>query len=314
MFVCSICGGKDNRLFSAKEMMFGFNNKFEYSECQVCYSLSILEIPDDLTKYYPKDYYSFQSISSGTVKKILKRQRGRYVLGKSNFLGKTLVKKWGEPPVASWIKDLDLGFDAKILDVGCGQGLHLREMENFGFTNLLGVDPFIDESFRINDELSILKQDISDINGEFDFIMMNHALEHSPNQKETLSHILNLLHPDGTALIRIPVTNTFAWKEFGTNWVQLDAPRHLFIHSEKSFKKLVSEIGFEIFKVAFDSTFFQFTASLGYKKGVPLIKQNEEMSFSDKEIKQFTKEAEELNSMHQGDQACFYLRKPKASN
>ena len=309
MTICSICGGKDNRLFSAKEMMFGYPEEFQYSECLSCNSLRIVEEPKDLQKYYPENYYSFRENKSGLVKKILKKQRGRYVLGKSHLFGKMLTKIWNEPLVASWIKHLNLNFNAKILDIGCGKALHLRELLNFGYYNLLGIDPFINHSIHIKDKLSILKQDISDTKGEFDFIMMNHALEHSKDQKETLSHIFNLLHPSGVALIRIPITNTFAWKEFGTNWVQLDAPRHLFLHSEKSFKIMASEIGFEVSKVVFDSTFFQFTGSLGYVKGIPLVKQNEQMNFSENEMREFINKAEMLNNTHQGDQACFYLKK-----
>ena len=72
---------------------------------------------------------------------------------------------------------------------------------------------------------------------------------------------------------------------------------------------MASEIGFEVSKVVFDSTFFQFTGSLGYVKGIPLVKQNEQMNFSENEMREFINKAEMLNNTHQGDQACFYLKK-----
>jgi len=49
-----------------------------------------------------------------------------------------------------------------------------------------------------------------------------------PNPRNVFEKISGLLSDEGTLLIRIPVMDCFAWKEYGVNWFQLDAPRHFF--------------------------------------------------------------------------------------
>lgn len=46
------------------EMMFGFGEEFAYFECSKCGCLQISEIPVDISKYYPSDYYSFSQNST----------------------------------------------------------------------------------------------------------------------------------------------------------------------------------------------------------------------------------------------------------
>lgn len=43
--------------------MFGFRDEFDYLECDECGCLQLITIPPDLIKYYPPNYYSYQSLS-----------------------------------------------------------------------------------------------------------------------------------------------------------------------------------------------------------------------------------------------------------
>lgn len=309
MYDCPICdNAKGNRLFSAKEMMFGLRDDFEYVECANCECLRISNIPENLGDYYPDNYYSLSHSQISKLKLFLKRQRGRYSLNMKNIGGKLLTYAWGEPVVTSWLKGLNLNLESKILDVGSGLGSHLKELHNIGFQDLTGVDPFIKKTKIYSDQFRILKKNLNEIEGPFDFIMMNHSLEHIYDQFETLTQINRLLKDDGHALIRIPLTGTFAWKKYKSNWVQLDAPRHLFLHSKESFSILAKKTNFDIKKIVFDSTEFQFTGSEGYLQGKALT-ESEESIFTRKEINEFKEKAQTLNNDMDGDQACFFLQK-----
>src|SRR5690606_15282057 len=58
---CRICGTTGNfSIYMAREMMFGTRVSFPYFGCSYCECLQIANIPEDLTQYYPKDYYSQQ--------------------------------------------------------------------------------------------------------------------------------------------------------------------------------------------------------------------------------------------------------------
>jgi 2-polyprenyl-3-methyl-5-hydroxy-6-metoxy-1,4-benzoquinol methylase len=102
-----------------------------------------------------------------------------------------------------------------MLDIGCGQGRLLLRMSMGGFTNLTGVDPFIDSDIFYYDNIRIHKQDLeefSDSKRKYSLIMLHHSLEHMPEQNQAFDSISKLLSPDGTVLIRIPLADSYAWE------------------------------------------------------------------------------------------------------
>ena len=50
---------KNDKFYLVKEMMYGYRDEFKYYHCSKCGCLQINNIPKDLEKYYPKDYYSY---------------------------------------------------------------------------------------------------------------------------------------------------------------------------------------------------------------------------------------------------------------
>ena len=121
--------------------------------------------------------------------------------------------------------------------------------------------------------------------------------------------------PGGAVLIRIPVGGCFVWKKYGVNWVQLDAPRHFFLHTEKSLRLVAEPAGLELTDVVSDSKGFQFWGSEQYLRDVPLKDARSPFTnpagqtlFTAEQLAAYAAEAEQLNARGKGDQACFYLR------
>ncbi|ACJ17343.1 hypothetical protein TON_1853 [Thermococcus onnurineus NA1] len=185
-------------------------------------------------------------------------------------------------------------------------------LRDIGFRNLLGVDPFIERDI-VDNGVTILKRTIHELPGtqKFNLIMFHHSFEHLPDQLETLKKAKQLLADNGTILIRMPVKSDEIWKKYGVNWVQIDAPRHVIVHTVRSFEILSEKAGLKINKIIFDSTAFQFWGSELYKRGIPLEigRRNLKKYFSYKQIKKWEKVAKELNKAQSGDQAIFYLKK-----
>jgi SAM-dependent methyltransferase len=324
---CSICGGSNgNKRIVAKEMMFGFRDEFNYLECHSCGCLQLRPVPENLEKYYPADYFpelDWSPKRSG-LKKMLRHRRAAYCLRGNDLLGKLLVRKWGRPRCSifgkpdyyQWLCKCGVDFSSKILDVGCGSGILLRQLLDDGFTNLTGVDPFIKQGSTHSKSLRILKDEIYNLDDGFDMIMLHHTFEHMSEPVRVLTQLFRSLKHGRYLLIRIPVAGTFAYKKYGPNWAQLDAPRHLFLHTVKSIKILAGQTGFELADVIFDSNDFQFWASEQYVNGIPLKSQNSyavdpaRSSFSPEQIAAFGQEALKLNAAQDGDSACFYLFKP----
>ena len=97
--------------------------------------------------------------------------------------------------------------------------------------------------------------------------------------------------------------------------MQLDAPRHLFLHSVDSIRLLAAKSSLELVGVVYDSTSFQFWGSEQYARGVSLRdershRMNPDGSiFSARQMREFEKRAERLNAEGRGDQGAFYLKR-----
>lgn len=315
MYICWVCGNAhQNESFVAREMMFGSRDEFEYFECSQCGCLQIGELPADLSQYYPAHYYSFNQTEESRIQRFLKGRRIAHALGRRSFLGGLLVRRYGVPILAEWMRRAEVGENDAVLDVGCGAGYVLFAMRAAGFSRLTGIDPYVEKDF-CSRGVQILKCRLEQIKGAYDLVMMHHSLEHMPDSLGVLRQVHRLLKAGGVALIRIPVAGSYAWRTYQTDWVQLDAPRHLFLHTVQSVQLLARKTGFEVADVVFDSTAFQFWGSEQYRRGIPLRDATsygvspEGSPFTTREIEAFTAKAKVLNRRHDGDQACFYLRK-----
>lgn len=313
---CRICGNEqENKTYEIREMMFGYKDVFRYFQCSVCNCLQIREFPPNISEYYPKNYYSFNSVAArNKFKEFLISLRDRYAVYRKGLVGRILYTKFPSEEL-SCLNVTSVQKNTKILDVGCGTGTLLNSLYNLGIKNILGIDPFIEKSIEYENGLRIQKAELQDVEGAWDIVMFHHAFEHMPNPVETLNIVSKLLSPSGYCIIRIPVVSSYAWRYYGVNWVQLDAPRHYFLHSIESMDILANQAKLKIYKTVYDSTAFQFWGSEQYIKDISLTDQrsyaqgSKNSIFSKKEISNFNKSAKKLNQKKQGDQAVFYLKR-----
>jgi SAM-dependent methyltransferase len=274
-----------------------------------------LNPPKDYTAHYPKDYFTFQQKHEGKIKSILNRYRDKAAMGDKSFLGNILYKKFAEPTYISRLKIAGVGIKDSILDVGCGKGILLHKMKESGFYNVIGIDPFIDDTINYKNGLKILKKDFNELKGKFDFIMFNHSFEHMENPLEVMNQSNKHLNKNKFLLLRIPVADSYACKHYRENWCSLDAPRHLFLHTKKSIKILANESGFEIKKINYDSRSWQLWGSEQYSKNISLMDERsyyinpKNSIFTKNQIDDFEKRTIELNKNAEGDQAEFYMQK-----
>lgn len=324
MSTCRICGNSNaNRTYIAREMMYGYRDEFEYFQCSSCGCLQIKEVPKNLSKYYPPDYYSFSTkteAKQSSINSFFRRHRLLSALGYKSYLGSLLLKAFGAPRLPEWVRKIRPMPSHSILDVGCGAGHHLLTLRKKGFSNLMGVDPYIKSDIFYKNGVRIFKKELRDINEQFDFIRLSHCFEHIAEPLSMLKDLYRILKPHCYILIAIPLVDSYAWRKYGVNWAQLDAPRHLFLHSVKSMTILAETAGFQIEDIVYDSTSFQFTASELYKRNVPLNDQNtrsenpDELYFSTEDIEKYEQKAKELNDKQDGDQAQFYLFKKSSDS
>lgn len=317
-FSCKICSNsKNNESYTAKEMMFGLRDEFVYFQCSSCNCLQIAKFPTDISKYYSSEnYYSFKEAGQGKYQGI----SGYFIRKKviSNILqdsvGSNLFKFVFPDKNTNYLSKVMKGYDTRILDVGCGNGYKfLYPLYESGFRNITGCDPFIAEDITHKNGLNIFKTELSKHTGEQDIICFNQSFEHISNPLETLEKTYELLPKGGYCIIRIPTSSSYAWKHYGVNWFQLDAPRHYFLHSIESIQYLADKTNFELEDYYFDSTHHQFTISERYKQDKTIRERVYHSSWGklfyifQKMI--FSIKSGRLNNKNTGDQAIFYLRK-----
>lgn len=297
--------------------MFGYDEFFEYIECSKCGCLQISQIPTDMEKYYPLNYYSFEHSECSMFRKIknnIGKQRDRYALTGHGIVGLALQKIF-PPNHLDFLVRANVMTNLKILDVGCGSGNLLKALGDIGFNKLHGIDPYLKEDIKYDNGVKIQRKNIHELNDEFDIIMFNHSFEHISDPSKTLKTVSRLLSKNGTCIIRIPTVSSFAWKKYNVNWVQLDAPRHFFLYSLESIKLLASKSKLILNDFFYDSTDFQFWGSEQYLQDISLISsksyyQNPMGSiFSEDEIRLFKEKAIKLNLCNQGDQVVLYFTK-----
>lgn len=330
---CRICdAGGPHQSFSIREMMFGTRENFQYFLCRVCGCLQISEIPSDLERHYPSNYYSMDKYHPGNrdhwapLTRAFMRQRVRLALFGRGYRIARLVS-CGRPMPALFfrsqpalLRNANLpGFDAAILDVGCGDAARwLHDLGKLGFNRLSGVDPFIERS-RTVQGVQLIKSDLATFaigrEGTFDLVTFNHSLEHLPNQAEALATTVSLLKPQATCVVRIPVLPCASWDKYGTDWVELDAPRHLYIHSHTSIRMLGEQVGMKLNQVFYDTSDFEFYGSEQYARDIALTDSQSVWTnpnttlFSPDERRRFEELAAQANRTETAGRAAFVFRK-----
>jgi ubiquinone/menaquinone biosynthesis C-methylase UbiE len=139
----------------------------------------------------------------------------------------------------------------KILDIGCGTGLLLKELETLGTT--WGVDCSelaLDYCQRRGLE-SIKKGDIAALpfgNEEFDIVLALDVLEHIEDDEKALKEMRRVLRSGGLAIIFVPAFR-FLWSR------QDEISHHFRRYGRKPLARKIKKVGFRLLRVSYFNTF-----------------------------------------------------------
>lgn len=137
----------------------------------------------------------------------------------------------------------------RILDVGCGRGVLLRQLADRGFeahgfevseSAAVGVDSRI--QLRIADDLCEAEYP----DGHFDQVIIWHVLEHVCDPRATIDEIRRILKPGGEVVVAVPNFSSLQARWSGPAWFHLDLPRHLYHFPAAALARLLEESGFRI--------------------------------------------------------------------
>jgi SAM-dependent methyltransferase len=138
-----------------------------------------------------------------------------------------------------------LASGARVLDVGCGQGVALRHFTEMGVEatgiTLNAVD--VAECRRLGYNVLEMDQSFLDFpDGEFDLVWCRHCLEHSIFPYLTLSEFNRVLKPGGWLYVEVPAPDTSCQHQTNQN--------HYSVLGKSMLASLIVRSGFRVVDVA----------------------------------------------------------------
>jgi 2-polyprenyl-3-methyl-5-hydroxy-6-metoxy-1,4-benzoquinol methylase len=223
---CPICGNYELRdLYSCKDTIVS-QETFHVKQCTTC-GLGITTPrpgPEAIDRYYRSEDYISHS-------------------GKARGLTGTLYR-FARKFTTRWKRTLveEHALKGSILDVGCGTGEFLKEMQNSQW-HITGSEPSADAR---NKAISLTKgpilAHIQDLNSrQFDAITLWHVLEHVQNLHQTVQTLQTILKPQGVIFIAVPNYCAPEAIRYRQHWAGFDVPRHLWHFTKDSMTKLLKQ-------------------------------------------------------------------------
>ena len=234
---CCVCESDDAQPVGAGEdyEYRTSSDTFSAVRCRLCGLVYLNPRPsvEEFETIYPPTYHAFDFSEKdfGIVYKIRSRLEAKRLL--------------------SWCADLPA--DARILDVGCGDGFHLNLLKKHGRKTwtLEGVD--LDKRAVERAEKSGLTIHLGSIEtiglsrDAYDLVFMIQTIEHLEKPFEILSAARGVLKPGGRLVIVTDNTDSLDFKFFkGAYWGGYHFPRHWNLFNRNSLTKLAEKVGFEI--------------------------------------------------------------------
>jgi SAM-dependent methyltransferase len=234
---CCVCGATNGQ-------PIGVGEDFEYHtspdsflamrcrECGLVY-LDPRPTPSELPRIYPREYHAFD----------FSAERYGFVYRVRRALEARRAMQWckGLPP------------DARILDVGCGDGFHLRLLRDFGPAtwSLEGVDasPRAAEAAR-EAGLTVHEGTIENASlrtSWYDLVLLIATIEHVDDPPGVLRAVQRMLRPGGRVVIVTDNTATLDFAIFGgRHWGGYHFPRHFNLFNRATLTTLATRTGFEV--------------------------------------------------------------------
>jgi len=254
---CPICNAGCIRAeLSVKDYTVSKKN-FEIWICDNCDLKYTDEVPDQkaIGKYYQSsNYISHSDTKVGFINKMYHKVRTHTLKTKRKLVQKMTNKSEG-----------------KILDIGCGTGAFLNNMQQAGW-QITGLEPDESAVKTANSLYNISPKTPEELfslpANSFDAITMWHVLEHVHQLQEYIQKLKSLIKADGVIFIAVPNYQSYDAAVYGAHWAAYDVPRHLYHFSPKSMEKLVSLHGLKIkaHKPMWFDSFYVSMLSEKYKK------------------------------------------------
>ncbi len=261
---CVLCGEEGVVQYAElRDRYFGVSGQWSFMRCPKCGHLWLNPSPDttDTSKLYSSYYTHKQNSETGgyflrdfraAMKRGLlfaagckgtapsKREVG---LGKILYLIPTLREA-----IHKSVMFLNRLPPGRLLDVGCGSGTFLQQMQSLGW-DVTGLEPDIATAKWAQDlhGFPVMTAPIEEAelpDEYYDVITMSHVIEHVHNPMRVLRLCHRALKPGGLLVVTTPHVDSWGHRLFRESWMHLDPPRHLHLFSVQNLRISVKKTGF----------------------------------------------------------------------
>lgn len=243
---CPCCAGSQGYEFATPSFRTGDWRTFRYRDCDRCGTLYLIDRVDP-TPFYD-GYFSMvkRTPSDAWARRALGEVANQLVL-RSERVGARVAQFEPRPYWLNWFAGTGVRLDSRIVDVGCGSGGVLLDLARHGFTQVSGIDPYLDDDIAYENGVTIKKANVTALDaGAYDACIAKHVIEHTDDPRGFLSALASALRPSGTMIIEVPVAQGPIWQEFRENWVAMDAPIHRFVPSQLGLELLAEASGMAV--------------------------------------------------------------------
>ena len=209
---CPLCGADSAHAFTAVDRNREISaERFSYSRCVACGTVFMVDVPDDLGRYYAGDYHRFEA--DGTPE-VMRNPTLREV---EAFRVRMLLRH--VPP-------------GTLIDIGAGPGGFAAAAKQEGFdVTVIEMDRRCCEYLESELGMRAICSDepIEQLSAlpPAQAITLWHVLEHLEDPAEMLAVAADRLQPGGVLALGVPNPRSLQFRLLGARWAHLDAPRHL---------------------------------------------------------------------------------------
>jgi len=181
---------------------------FDFVHCESCGLIRLANVPADLGRYYPADYYALPS-----------RERLESIARRDPFRIRT-VQRFSRP--------------GRLLDIGPAFGTFAFQAQQAGYTvSAIEMDArcctYLREQLGIDAIRSEAPQEALAQFADQDVITLWHVIEHLPDPWAVVATAARSLAPGGILVVASPNPSAWQFSVMGSAWPHIDAPRHLYL-------------------------------------------------------------------------------------
>ena len=206
--VCDLCGAAD----VVEVLPLGRRALVECRGCGLV-RLDPVTTPEELHAVYEEGGY-YTTLPPGVSEGFAERLRMAVLAtfwGYPNLSGpvSSALLRLALRPLKYRVMPVPFRRDLPVLDIGCGNGQALLELEHCGHNQLYGIEPTVSaaKQAQLATKATIYPTTLEEAplrKAYFGLVIMNQVLEHVPSPRMTLRAVRSLLRPDGTLYLTVP--------------------------------------------------------------------------------------------------------------